>query len=173
MMKSSESIHLNNDNIVKLEGSILKLSGVALKCGYSFPKTVVKNSNLENVDPLSEGCTLILTIPSVDTPICDLQLQQLNSALPSIDNIIVVSADTVFAQKRYCGENKMNENILFYSDAEDHNFGKRTGLQILELGLLTRSIIVCDKNKIVRYLQIVPELTMLPDIDLALLGYAK
>ncbi|WP_193763698.1 redoxin family protein [Hafnia paralvei] len=168
MLKTSKSIHLQNNNQITLEGNVLHLSGLTLKCGLLFPHTIVKDATLHNMDPIPEGNTLILTVPSVDTPVCDLQLKMLSKTPPLIDNIIVISADTAFAQKRYCNENNVSGNILFYSDAENHDFGKKTGLQILELGLLARSIIVCDKNKVVRYLQVVPELTMLPDIDLAL-----
>ena len=43
-----------------------------------------------------------------------------------------------------------------------------TGLLIQPLHLLARTVIVVDKNGIVRYVQVVPEITELPDMQAAM-----
>ena len=44
----------------------------------------------------------------------------------------------------------------------------KNGLLIAPLRLLARSVIVTDKDNIVRYLQVVPEITTLPDMPKAM-----
>jgi thiol peroxidase len=57
------------------------------------------------------------------------------------------------------------------SDHRDASFGTSYGVLILELRLLARSIFVLDKEDIIRYKEIVPEVTNPPDfvmpIDIA------
>jgi thiol peroxidase len=53
------------------------------------------------------------------------------------------------------------------SDYRDAEFGKSSGLLMRENRLLARAIIVLDKAGIIRYLEIVPELSKLPDMKKA------
>jgi thiol peroxidase len=75
--------------------------------------------------------------------------------------------DLPFAQWRFAKEAKIN-NITFLSDYKGREFGYNNGLLIEPLALLARAVIVTDKDNIVRYLQIVPELTALPDMQAAM-----
>jgi len=54
------------------------------------------------------------------------------------------------------------------SDYKGREFGNTNGLLIEPLSLLTRAVIVTDKENIVRYLQVVPEITALPDMPAAM-----
>ena len=58
--------------------------------------------------------------------------------------------------------------MTFYSDYKTGEFGLNNGLLIDPLHLLARAVIVTDKNNIVRYLQVVPEVTELPDMAAAM-----
>ena len=58
--------------------------------------------------------------------------------------------------------------MTFLSDYKTGEFGKNNGLLIQPLHLLARSVIVTDKNNIVRYIQVVPEITELPDMPAAM-----
>jgi thiol peroxidase len=78
--------------------------------------------------------------------------------------LITVSVDTPFAQKRFAEEAKIN-NVTFLSDYRGAEFGKAYGLYLKELHLLARAIMVVDARNTVRYLQITPELAQLPDMD--------
>jgi thiol peroxidase len=81
--------------------------------------------------------------------------------------VMGISMDLPFAQKRFCQENDIN-NVTVVSDHRDASFGLNYGLLIKELRLLARSIIIVDKEDIVRYIQVVGELTNPPDYEAAL-----
>jgi thiol peroxidase len=122
-----------------------------------------------NVD-LSQlkGKVLILSlVPSIDTKVCEVQthhLGELASRLPADITRITISRDTPFAQKRFAEEAKLT-GITYLSDYREGSFGRSTGLLQEESMLLARTVIVVDKEGIVRYIQVVPELSHLPDME--------
>src|SRR5207244_818051 len=77
-----------------------------------------------------------------------------------------VSVDTPFAQNRFAEEAKIR-NVTFLSDYRGGDFGRAYGLLIPDLHLLARSVMVVDKDNVVRYLQVVPEVASMPDMDKA------
>ena len=83
-------------------------------------------------------------------------------------DFLAVSADTAFAQARFANMAKISKQVTFLSDAVSHSFGNKTGTQIDGIGLLTRTIIVVDKDNIIRHIQRVPELTTTPDLTKAI-----
>jgi thiol peroxidase len=112
---------------------------------------------------------LISLVPSIDTKVCEAQTHYLGvegARLPEGIERITISRDTPFAQKRFADEAKLN-NITFLSDYRDGSFGRATGLLLDDLMLLSRSVIVVDGNGVVRYIQVVPELSHLPDLEAA------
>jgi thiol peroxidase len=114
---------------------------------------------------------IISVVPSIDTKVCEEQthhLGELITSLPAAIERITISRDTPFAQKRFSEEAKLL-NVTFLSDYRDGSFGKATGLLIDDSMLLARSVIVVDQKGIVRYIQVVPELSHLPDLDAAFL----
>jgi len=104
---------------------------------------------------------LISSFPSLDTPVCDLQVKEFNKKAAALsDEIVVVgiSKDLPFAQKRFCSVNEIkNESVL--SDYKYSSFGINYGLLIKELNLLARAALIIDKNDVLRYFKVVPELT--------------
>ena len=86
--------------------------------------------------------------------------------LPKEIRRITVSRDTPFAQKRFAEEAKLTD-IQYLSDCRLGEFGRATGLLMEHLMLLARSMLVVDREGIVRYLQVVPEITHLPDMERA------
>jgi thiol peroxidase len=117
-----------------------------------------------------KGSVLFLSIvPSIDTAVCEEQTHYLGEEgdrLPSSIRRITISRDTPFAQKRFANEAKL-EDIQYFSDYKEGLFGLATGLLINDLRLLARSVILVDKKGTVRYIQVVPELTDLPDMEAA------
>jgi thiol peroxidase len=81
--------------------------------------------------------------------------------------LITVSVDTPFAQKRFAEEANI-ANITFLSDYRGAEFGKTHGLFLEGPNILTRAVMVVDKTNTIRYLQITPELSQLPDMEEAL-----
>jgi len=116
------------------------------------------------------GAVLILSIvPSLDTPVCEEQTHYLGEkgdVLPKSVKRIVISRDTPFAQKRFAMEAKLT-NPQYLSDYKQGDFARSTGLLTEGLMLFARSVIVVDKQGVVRYIQVVPEMTHLPDMEKA------
>jgi thiol peroxidase len=159
-------------NTVAMKGNPLPLSGTAIKVGEPLPSAIVTGANLGPVDIATGNgkVRIISVVPSVDTPTCEAQTHQLSEKdrkLAEQVEMITISMDLPFAQQRFAKEAKI-KNITFYSDYKSGQFGKNNGLMIDPLRLLARAVIVTDKNNIVRYIQIVPEVTELPDMAAAM-----
>ena len=112
---------------------------------------------------------MISVVPSIDTPVCDMQTRWFNQDAAQLDGvaILTISVDLPFALKRYCGANEIN-NIKAVSDHRELDFGLKYGFVIEELRLLSRGVIVVDRSGIVRYVQYVPEVTVQPDYEQAM-----
>jgi thiol peroxidase len=116
------------------------------------------------------GSVLFLSIvPSLDTPVCDAQTHYLGEEGDKLSleiKRIIISRDTPFAQKRFAKEAKLAD-LQYLSDHADASFGRSTGLLIDDLMLLSRSVILVDREGKVRYIQVVPDITHLPDMEKA------
>ena len=159
-------------NSVLMKGNPLPLKGQAIKVGEPLPSAMVTGSNLGPVDIATGNgkVRIISVVPSVDTPTCEAQTHQLSEKdrkLADQVEMVTISMDLPFAQQRFAKEAKI-KNITFYSDYKTGQFGLNNGLMIDPLHLLARAVIVTDKNNIVRYLQVVPEVTELPDMAAAM-----
>ena len=157
---------------ITLHGKPLTLIGNKSQVGKRLPALRLPDLGMKMIDLQSfKGkVTIMSVVPSLDTPTCDKQthiLSEENKGLDKIANLITVSRDLPFAQKRFAKNAKM-KNITFLSDYRDAEFGKKTGLLIKENRLLARAVFVLDQNGIVRYLEIVSELAKLPDMDKAM-----
>jgi thiol peroxidase len=80
--------------------------------------------------------------------------------------VLNISMDLPFAISRFCTIAGINK-VIALSDHRDASFGVAYGVLIKELRLLARSIFVLDKEDIIRYKEIVPELTNPPDFVIA------
>ena len=159
---------------VTFEGNPLTLVGERLKVGDKFPEFGVSKQDL---NPLwfkdTAGIRIFLSVPSIDTPVCDLEVMTFNQRIKEIPDVTVytVSMDLPFAQSRWCGA-KGVENVLVVSDYHERQFAKATGTLIKELSLLTRAAFVVDEGGIIRYVDYLDEITQQPDFD-AILNAAK
>jgi thioredoxin-dependent peroxiredoxin len=157
---------------VTLRGKAVQLTGTPLKVGAQLPSAVLIDAfTMKKVDPSRLlGKVLVLSmVPSLDTKVCEAQTHYLGEKganLPADILLITVSRDTPFAQKRFAGEAKLT-GITYLSDYRDGSFGRSLGLLQKDSMLLARSVLVVDKEGVVRYIQVVPELTHLPDLDAA------
>ncbi len=157
---------------ITLQGKPLTLMGEKSQVGKTLPTVRLPDLGLNMIDLQSfKGkVTILSVVPSLDTPTCDKQthiLSEENNGLDKSTNLITVSRDLPFAQKRFAKEAKIS-NITFLSDYRDAEFGKLTGLLIKENRLLARAVFVLDKDGIIRYLEIVSELAKLPDMEKAM-----
>lgn len=151
----------------------LPLSGSGVvEIGKPLPSAMVVGGDLKPVDigqPTGK-VRIISVVPSLDTKTCEKQTHQLSEDNKGLDKqveMITVSRDLPFAQGRFAKEAKI-KNVTFLSDYNMREFGEKNGLTIAPLGLLARAVIVTDKDNVVRYIQVVPELTALPDMQAAM-----
>ena len=147
----------------------LKLLGTPLKVGDPLPSVTLVNINLQPVDlsRMHGEVLLISVVPSLDTRVCERQthiLAEEAGDLPAAVKRITISRDLPFAQKRFSEEAPALKQLLYLSDYAEADFGRATGLLIDKIHLLARAVIVVDRQGIVRYLQVVPSITHLPDL---------
>jgi thiol peroxidase len=160
---------MERKGVITMKGNPLTLVGNELKEGDKAPDFVVLNENMEirTLDSYKGKYKVISVTPSLDTPVCDLQLQWFNEdASSEPDDVVVlnISMDLPFAIKRFCAA-KGIKNVEVLSDHREASFGQNWGVLIKELRLLARSIFIVDKNDVVRYVQIVKEQTNEPDYE--------
>ena len=167
------SVKAGSASSVTMHGNKLALSGTGMvEVGKPLPSAIVSSSELKPVDitDAKGKVRIISVVPSLDTPACEKQthdLSEKNGGLDQQVELVTISMDLPFAQSRFAKEAKIG-NITFLSDYKNKSFGDSNGLLIEPLALLARAVIVTDKDNIVRYLQVVPELAALPDLEAAM-----
>lgn len=163
---------MERKGIVTIHGQPLTLTGRILHPGDRAPDFRVLDGKLGEVT-LRDFAGKIKTIsvtPSLDTPVCDLQARRFNQEaanLPAEVVVLNISMDLPFAISRFC-EAAGIDRVKALSDHRDASFGSGYGVLIKELRLLARSIFIIDKEDVVRYIEIVPEVTTPPDYEKAL-----
>lgn len=158
--------------IVTLMGNPVTLLGPALGVGDAAPGFTVLDGGLQPVTlaDFAGKTKLISAVPSLDTPVCELQtvrFHQEAANLPDSVAVLTVSMDLPFAQGRFCSTHSIDK-IRVLSDHRDAAFGLAYGVLIKEARLLARSVFVVGPDDAVRYVQIVPEVSQHPDYDAVL-----
>lgn len=158
-------------NNILFQGKPLMLTGMGIKVGDKLRDVKLAQTDLSMIpvnDTKGKGKVRIISIvPSLDTKVCEQQthyLSEKNMGLDRMVELITISIDTPFAQKRFAEEAKIS-NVTFLSDFRAADFGKAHGLLLKDLHLLSRALLVVDKDNKVRFLQITPELAQLPDLE--------
>lgn len=159
---------------INFKGNPLTLVGRVLKIGTEAPDFRVVSPDLKEVrlSDFGEKIKVITSFPSLDTPVCDLQVKEFNKKASGFSSEVVVlgiSKDLPFAQKRFC-ETFEIKNAVVLSDYKYSSFGINYGLLIKELNLLARAVMILDKNDVLRYFRVVEELTLSPDYEDVLKG---
>jgi len=154
-----------------MRGNPLTLVGPELKTGDAAPDFNLVDGSLKPVTLAdTTGHVRILSVvPSLDTPVCDAQTKRFNEAagsLPGID-ILTVSMDLPFAQKRWCGAFAVDK-VKMLSDHKDASFGSNYGTLIKELRIESRAIFVIDRNNRVCHAEYVKEVADHPNYEAAL-----
>ncbi|MGJ9382381.1 lipid hydroperoxide peroxidase [Salipaludibacillus neizhouensis] len=147
------------------------LTGKQLSVGDKAPEFTVLATDLSEVK-LSDSkgkVRLISVVPSIDTGVCEAQTRKFNEEAAELGNVevLTISVDLPFAQRRWCAAEGI-ENVQTLSDHRDLDFGKKFGVAIEELRLLSRSIFVVDSSDTVTYVEYVPEVTNHVNYDAAL-----
>ena len=163
---------MERKGVVTLQGNALTLLGEEIKVGQKAPGFVVLDSDLQEVglDAFAGKVKLIASVPSLDTPVCDIEIKRFNEEASKISEDIVIlfiSVDLPFAQKRFCQSFDITK-VKTFSDHKTADFGNQYGVLIKELRLLSRALFVIDKGDMVSYVEYVKEVGDQPDYDSAL-----
>jgi thiol peroxidase len=157
---------------ITLHGNPLTLEGNPVSMGNPAPEVTLLDNDLKPVK-LSDfrgKVIIIAAVPSLDTPVCDMETRRFNAEAARLGKdvaILTVSMDLPFAQKRWCGAAGV-EQVKTLSDHKEAAFGQAFGLLIKELRLLGRAVLVLDREGVVRYYQLVKEVSEEPDYEAAL-----
>jgi len=152
-----------------MKGKPLTLLGDELKVGEPVPDCEVVGKDLQPV-PLSSflgKVCIISSLPSLDTSVCDIMTRRFSKEAVALGEDVVVlaiSMDLPFAQDRWCIATDV-KNVFTFSDHRSAAFGQAFGVLIKDLRLLARAVFIVDREGIIRYIEIVNELTHEPDYE--------
>ena len=156
---------------VTMKGNPLTLLGPELKPGEKAPDFHVVDGTLSVVDLSKTGnkVRIVSVVPSLDTPVCDLQTKRFNEEAAKLSDvdILTVSMDLPFAQKRWCGAFGI-DNIKMLSDHRDASFGMAYGTLVKDMRIECRAIFVLDADNVVRHVEYVKEIADHPNYEAAL-----
>lgn len=158
--------------IVTMKGNPVTLIGPELKVGDKAPGFVALDNDLSPVslDSFRGKVCIISSVPSLDTPVCDMETRRFNAEAGSLGEdvmVLTISMDLPFAQKRWCGAAGV-DRVQTLSDHRDGSFGQAYGVLIKELRLLARAVFVLDREGTIRYVELVKEIVNEPDYDAVL-----
>ena len=96
------------EQTVTLHGNPLDLAGATVSVGEQAPDAELLDNELNPVALSSlRGKTLVLlSVPSLDTPVCDVETRRFNQEAADLGDdvaVVAVSMDLPFAQARWCG----------------------------------------------------------------------
>ena len=156
---------------VKFAGNPVTLVGDLPKVGDKAVdfNLVAEDLSMKTLKDYEGKVKVIAIYPSIDTGVCAAQNRKMNALFNEKDDVVVlsVSRDLPFAQKRFCGAEGL-ENVVTLSDYREAQFGQDYGFLIDELRLLARGTVVLDKDNVVRFVEVVPEITTEPDYEKAI-----
>lgn len=157
--------------VVTFAGNPIALLGKEVKVGDKAPAFTLLDNGLgeKTLADYAGKVKVISVVPSLDTGVCDAQTRWFNQNVSKLgDNVVVltVSVDLPFAQKRWCGAAGIDQ-VETLSDHRNLSFGENYGFILEGLRLLSRGIVVIDKDDVVRYVEYVPEVTSAVNFDAA------
>jgi thiol peroxidase len=168
---ASGSAEAGEGHTVTFKGTPLALTGPGIKVGDTLRDVKVAKGDLSlvNIADTKGKIRILNIVPSLDTVVCEQQthhLSEKNHGLDKLVELITISVDTPFAQGRFAKEAKI-ANVTFLSDYRGGDFGRTYGLLVEGPHLLARTVMVVDRDNVIRYMQITPELAQMPDMDAA------
>lgn len=163
---------MERKDVVTFKGGPLTLEGPEIRPDQKAPgfQALSQDMELKTLADFKGKIKLIASVPSLDTPVCDTEIKRFNDEAAKVSKdvvIIFISMDLPFAQKRFCQEFDINK-VKTLSDHREASFGVNYGVLIKEMRLLARAIFIVGQDDIVKYVQLVKELSSPPDYDAAL-----
>ena len=162
--------------IVTMKGNPITLVGAAPNVGDQAPDFTAIDNDLAPVslDSCRGKVCIISAVPSLDTPVCDMETRRFNDEASRLGDdvvILTISMDLPFAQKRWCGAAGV-DRVQTLSDHRDASFGMAYGVLIKELRLLARAVFVLDQQGFIKYVELVKEIVDEPNYESILAAVA-
>ena len=156
---------------VTLKGNVCNLAGNLPKKGDAAPAFNLVKQDLSalGLGDVKGKTTILLTVPSLDTPVCAIQTKRFNEKAASLPNttVVVASSDLPFAIKRFCAAEGI-ANVHGASDLRDRGFAERWGVAMKDgplAGVMARAAFVIGPDGKVKYSHLVPEIAQEPPYD--------
>ncbi|MBZ2175486.1 thiol peroxidase [Schnuerera sp. xch1] len=154
--------------LVTMGGNHVTLIGKEIKVGDEAPDFTVLNGDLEeySLKDIGDKIKIISVVPSLDTGVCEMQTMRFNEEASQLEDVVILtmSVDLPFAQKRFCSTHSIDK-VITLSDHRDLSFGMNYGFVMEELRLLSRGIVILDRDNVVRYVEYVKEVGTHPNYD--------
>jgi thiol peroxidase len=152
---------------ITFRGEPVTITGHETKTGQTAPDFTLTGVAMDPVklSDFKDKVKIISVFPSIDTGVCALQTKRFNREAAKLGEdivIICISKDLPFAQSRFCGAEGI-DRVVTLSDYKNNEFGEKYGFLIDELGLLTRGVVVIDRDNVVQYVEYVKEVAEEPD----------
>jgi thiol peroxidase len=147
--------------IIKYSGMEQTVVGEDIQVGQKAPNFTIQKNDWTISKGLKETrrkVRIILSVPSLDTGVCDRETRRFNEEAAKLSKgiaVLVVSMDLPAAQKRWCGAAGV-ENVITVSDTIKADFGKKYGTLMKEVRLLRRAVFIVNKKGIVTYVAYMP-----------------
>ena len=159
---------------VTRRGELVHLNGDLPAVGSKAPDFKLTRADLTDVTLADyAGKRKVLSIvPSLDTPTCAMSMRKFNVQAAALADTVVlnISADLPFAAARFC-ETEGIDDVEALSLMRDRSFATDYGVLQLDgpmAGITARAVLVLDRNDVVVYAELVPEIRQEPDYDAAL-----
>jgi len=163
---------------ITVHGTPITLDGKELIIGREAPAArITKLDGTQNViGMIAPNSQLIIAIPSLKTEVCSLGAKKFNELVKSLKKLdtIMVTTDDVESVKEFV-QNESIDNAEVVVDT-NRQFAKKFGLLIPEGRLkdrLARAVFVIDREGLIAYKEIVPEVIDEVDYDSCIAAIEK
>lgn len=164
-MKETKNITSHNGNPLTLLGEPAVVGNIA----PDFTAIDMLSKEVKMSD--YKGKVIVLSVfPSVDTSVCASQMREFNKLATALGDhvvILAISKDLPFALSRFCAAEGI-KNVHPLSDYRQSEFGFKYGFVIKENMLLSRGVVIIDKQGKVAYVEYVDDITKEPNYKAAL-----
>jgi len=158
---------------VAFKGEEVNTSGTLPEAGAAAPDFILLRADLSeaSLEQYAGKRKLLNIFHSLDTSVCATAFEQFNKNSDEISDCVIlnISMDLPFAQSRFCQQKELQqaETLSAFRSEFPDTYGVRITDGPLR-GLCTRAVVVLDAENVVRYTQLVPEITKEPDYQAAL-----
>lgn len=155
-------------------GTPITTAGTFPTVGQPAPEFNLIQSDLSHITLADlKGQKVVFNIfPSIDTPVCALQLKTFTRLVSEVENtaLVFASLDLPFAFGRFCATENV-ENAITASDYRHHSLADNYGVKMNDgplAGLYARAVLVLDESHQVVYSELVEEVKNEPNYDQAI-----